>query len=155
MGFITTVSRSGREVFACEIGKDGCARTGCTKHRCPYGWCQRYYVCKACWAKPDVKALFTKRGGKHETCRVNSDAYRKRDIEADALRESGHLLRVAALNKDKKGVHVIFRGKDGVEAGRYMPKSVYDGIPIGTNATIEDYEKIAGCVLSTAPTSFY
>ncbi len=69
MGYITMRNYSGREVFACEIGKPGCRQTGCTAHRCPYGWCQKYYICKSCWALPEVKALFTKRGGNHENCK--------------------------------------------------------------------------------------
>lgn len=156
MGFITTIDRrSGREVYACEIGADGCHRTGCTAHRCPYGWCQRYYVCRACWAKPETKALFSKSGGKHERCRVNSIEFHTQEAEAEALKAAGKFVRVAALSTEDDRVHVIFRGANGIEAGRYMTHKTYDAIPIGKNATIEDYENIAGGSLLEAPTEFY
>lgn len=145
--------RSGRMVYACEIGAAGCRSTGCTAHRCPFGWCQKYYICGNCWNEPEIKKAFTKES--HEKCRINSEAMHAQEAEAKALQDAGQFLRVAALSTDHNSVHVIFRGANGIEAGRYMTHETYDAIPIGKNATIEDYEKIAGGSLPEAPTEFY
>ena len=147
-------------MFACEIGKDGCNRTGCTAHRCPYGWCQRYYACAECWSKPEVKAMFTKAGGKHESCRINHEEYAKKEAQRAELLTAGKFLRVSALGLDENGtVQVIFRNGAGEEIGRYMPTDVYQALGYSTNTTLEDYEaeaiKQGASAVLPAPSEFY
>lgn len=139
MGFITVRNRSGREVYACEIGGEGCKTEPCRAHHCPFGWCQRYYICAGCWARTDVKESFSSAGHDTRGCKKNSEEYNKEKAEAAELQASGKYLRVAALNVDGLGVHVLFRNGAGEVVGRYMPREVYNAISIGKNAIIEDF----------------
>lgn len=150
--------KSGREVYACEIGAEGCKHTGCKARPCPYGYCQRYYVCGACWLKPEVKALFTREGGKHEACRISAEAYEIKETEKAQLLAAGKFLRVAALAQEGDTVHVIFRNGSGDEIGRYMPAAVYQAFGYSTNTTVEDYEaeamKRGAAAILSAPAEF-
>ena len=158
MGFITQVDyRTRREVYSCEIGREGCDHTGCTAHKCPYGWCQRYYVCKSCWSKPEVKALFTKSGGHHEKCKECSEDYQKKEDRKKELLAKGKRLRKSALGHHVGGVYrikVIFRDNSNTEYAYWMDKETYDAIPIGTPATVEDYEKY-GTIVESNNTDIY
>lgn len=155
MGFITTRSHtSGREVFACEVGKDGCKITGCKAHRCPYGWCQRYYICTQCWSLPEIKNQFTKKGGFHQSCKENVERWEIQEAERQELLNAGKFLRVAALGKEGDTIHVLFRNKDKDQIGKYMSAKTYQSYPIGTNVTVEEYEKVAGHPLLDAPSEF-
>lgn len=55
------------------------------------------------------------------------------------LLDEGKFLRCSASTTDDGRVHVYFRNKDGKEMAYYMSKETYDSIPIGDNATPEDY----------------
>jgi len=138
MGFITTINpRTGREVYACEFSKEGCQTVNCKALKCPYGYCQRYYACPNCQKK--VKGEFKKA---HATCKVSIDAYNKKEAEKLEILEKGLSIRTAALSHENGVVRVVFRDKDGKENYTHMMKETYDAIPLGANATIEDYEKV-------------
>ena len=68
-----------------------------------------------------------------------------------ALIESGAMLRCSALGLNDQTVHVLFQGKAGTE-GFYMSHEAYDAIPLGTNATPDDYRKHGE--LRPAPATF-
>lgn len=143
MGFITTTNYiSGREVYACEMSKPGCRVTGCKAHRCPFGWCQRYYICPNCWALPEIKQAFSKTS--HESCRVNSEKQAIKDAQKETMLNNGAWLRVAAMSTDKivNRVHVIFRNGKNEERGFIMKPETYRAHPIGENITLDDYMKI-------------
>lgn len=95
MGFITTRSRSGREVYACEFGLSGCVSTGCKALRCPFGYCQRYYACGNCIKEARAKN-FTKQA--HEKCRINSNAYAKREADIAQAVARGEVVINSASN---------------------------------------------------------
>lgn len=143
MGFITTRDNiSGREVYACEMSEPGCQITQCKAHRCPFNWCQRYYICSNCWALPKIKKAFSKAG--HESCRANSEKQAIKTAQKETLLNSGAWLRVAALSTDKivNRVHVIFRNGKNEERGFIMKHETYDAYPLGENITLPDYQKI-------------
>lgn len=146
MGFITTIDNyTGREVYACEVQAEGCDRTGCRAHYCPFGWCQRYYICRSCWSKPETRKMFSKAGHEARGCKEESENFARKQAEAEELKAAGKFLRVAALNVDELGVQVLFTSGTGETIGRYMPVEVYQAIGYGVNAVLEDYQvKAAG-----------
>lgn len=139
MGFITTTNHNGREVFACESGiSPNCTQTGCRSHKCPHGWCQRYYFCRPCW-----EIIKTTWKQKHEKCKVNSAEHHKREVRRGELLNQGKFLRCSALAHDTDGgtwVKVIFRDKGNTEKAFFMKPETYHAIPILTPATIEDFQ---------------
>lgn len=161
MGFITIRNGSGREVYCCEIGGDGCRRYPCTAHKCPFGWCQRYYICRNCWSKPEIKAEFNAKAHKKKGCKINNAEYEAQRAEEARLRAEGRYIRVSALDQGEAlGVQVIFTRGEGEAIGRYMPKEVYNAIKLGVIATPADYQEeerklgLAGTIRE-APASFY
>lgn len=48
---------------------------------------------------------------------------------------------VMHLKQETTKVHVLFRGKGGETIGKFMSKDTYGAIPLGTIATVEDYER--------------
>lgn len=152
MGFITTTNNSGKEVFACEIGKEHCNTFPCRAHKCPFNWCQRYYVCNSCWQIPEVKESFTKSAHSFRGCERYSKDFAKKEQEQKDLKSQGFYIRCSALAVDNVDplnvyndtvVHVLFRGINGDCKGLYMLGEVYDAFPLGVNVTMEDFIKKA------------
>lgn len=152
MGFITTRDhKTGREVYACEIGAEGCQVTGCRAHRCPFGWCQRYYICASCWNRPEIKAKWTKQ--EHpQSCRENTEEYARKQAEESRMLAEGAYIRRSALTQEGNTVHVLFRNAAGEYRGHYMTRETYHAHPLGTPTTPEMYAKHG--TLLDAPTEF-
>jgi len=152
MGFITTINKdTGRDVYACEVGAEGCTSYPCRAHKCPAGWCQRYYICESCWSKESVKVALK---NSHATCAGRSRQFEEREEERTKLLKEGKFLRTAALRSaNGERVHVLFVNSEGVKKGFYMDPEVYRSIPFLENSTVEDYA--AAGRLVEAPESFY
>jgi len=75
-----------------------------------------------------------------------------RDAATKARLDAGDYLRAAASGLDDGNVHVLFRNKDGRYLGFFMADAAYDAIPLGTDASPDDYRKFGP--LETAPPDF-
>lgn len=150
MGFTTIRNTAGREVYACEVEAAGCTYYPCTAHRCPYGWCQRYYICARCWALAETKAKFTK--ASHERCCINQLEWNARNQERAARLAAGEWLRCSALAIDDGRVHVLFENQAGECIGRYMSHATYDARALLENVSPADFAQYGE--VTDAPSAF-
>lgn len=129
-----------------QLACDFCSKIGeVRKIKCPFGYCQAYATCKAC------KPLNNKELHLRNKCDVYAKEYEENQLEKKRILEQGSFLRVSALGHGKNEgtpeyvceiVKVIFRNKDGLEKAFFMKPETYNKVPLGNNATIEDYQKI-------------
>ena len=135
MGFTTTQNERGREVYACEANMEGCLDHPCKAHKCPHGYCQRYYFCDNCWKL--IKPIWRK---KHDQCKTSLEAYNIQRAEEQALLIQGAFLRVAALGHDNPDrVKVIFRNQTGLKKAYFMDRSTYHAIELLRPVTPNHY----------------
>lgn len=135
MGFFTTQNARGREVYACEAHLTGCNDYPAKAHKCPQGWCQRYYFCDNCWnlLRPTWKE-------KHDRCKTSLEAYNVQKAEEQDLLIQGEFLRTAALRQDDpERVKVIFRNSEGTKKAYFMGPDTYHAIELLKPATPEHY----------------
>lgn len=138
MGFITTRDRkTGREVFACEAGFTGCRVTGCRAVKCPFNWCQRYYVCPSCL--PAFKVKHKEHHQKGSPCDISHREYEAKKKKEEDMLEQGAFLRAWATT-DGGVVRVGFRNKDGEEQEYLMSHDTYDSFPLGEPVSLSDFE---------------
>jgi len=114
------------------------------KIACPYGYCQAWATCKLCFA--EKKHLYAScKDMKHkEYCKYRTQESDREEQKRQSLLNAGYFLRSGALSHGDK-VKVIFRNKEGVKKAFFMTHKAYDEIPLGTNATIEDYDMLSEC----------
>jgi hypothetical protein len=74
-------------------------------------------------------------------CEREAKVFKAQQVRKQVMLDKGHFVRVAAIQQGNM-VKVWFRDKEGRETERLMPGRVYDAIPLGVPATIEDYETI-------------
>lgn len=118
---------------------DVCSRSGgVRKYRCPFGYCQATALCPDCKERhPEYlsKELHRKNG-----CEKNSQEFDQQEKEKADLLAQGKYVRCSALwHPPADKVKVIFHGQTGDKA-YFMTQATYRAIPLGVNATIEDYQ---------------
>jgi len=128
---------------------DVCGNSGNVRKRiCKYGYCKPAAICPNCWNN-DKRVQEYK---KHSGCKKPAEEFDKREQDRAALLAAGQYVRCSAMDKDEKGVQVLFRGNQGTR-GFYMDKRVYNAFPLGQLTTPNDYRKQG--ILTEAPTDFY
>ncbi len=142
MGFCYT--NDGR--LCCDI----CGAAGAKKYRCPFGYCQATAACPRCRRERDE--LFGRAAHREHGCERLHNEYQAQQDEREAMLGDGKALRCSALGDDSGRVHVLFRRHDGQCEGWYMSSETYRSIPLGDNATPDDYRQHG--VLSPAADSF-
>ena len=113
------------------------------KIACPYGYCQAWACCIECKAKKlHLLSSCTNEKKTHkEYCKPLSLEWQKRENEKAILLESGKYLRIAALGHGDN-VKVIFKNIGSKEIACWMHEKTYRSIPLGHNASIDDFKKI-------------
>lgn len=134
-------SYDGQGRLCCDI----CDRSGgVRKHRCPFGWCQSLALCPAC-RSGEGKKYRTVAYHKGQGCEARHNEFAKEKAEAQELLSQGKFLRKAAMGHGqgrRYRVKVHFENFLGQVKAFWMSPNTYRAIPILTNATIEDYQKI-------------
>lgn len=121
----------------------GISGHGTRKISCPYGYCQAWAVCPDCKKKKlHLYSSCTPEKKTHkEVCKPLHLRFIRIEKAKQAIIESGHFLRVAALSHGDM-CKVIFRGKDKQEKAFWMTNKLYESTSYGRLATIETYQKL-------------
>lgn len=130
---------------------DFCSRApgGVRKVRCPFGYCPSVAACADCRKsrKDKLGRAFHVGAG----CDQKHAAYVAQEKERENLLATGRKVRSAAVSAKVDGFDVVkvwFRGfaflGEGCKLGLidhefYMAPETYSALPLGKNATIEDY----------------
>lgn len=117
---------------------------GVRKFRCPFGWCQAIALCPECRRKhPEYVSAETHR---QAGCEKRHQEFAEHEDQRKALIEFGEFVRCSALTHRGKhpgpeDVKVIFHGANGQYQTYWMSEATYHAIPLGVNATPDDYRK--------------
>lgn len=128
---------------------DSCGAAPAVKVPCPFNSCPSMALCRACKEKHRDKQ--SREFHRAHGCERNHLEYVRQIEERRALLASGRALRCSALGVPR-GVHVLFESLRGT-VGYFMSEETYRALPLGVNATVEDFA--AHGALEPAPASFY
>ena len=130
---------------------DNCGRSGgVRKVRCPFYWCPAVALCRECRRTHREYASRTYHTNKG--CLAHHLEYQRQNAEMAHLISEGRLVRVAACG-DNGRVLVTFAGQNGTRPNFWMAKRTYHAIPLGVNATVEDYQKFGKVTRARRKTS--
>ena len=116
---------------------DFCSTPGARKHKCPFNWCHATAACAQCRVKH--KEHFSKDSHRQNGCEVRHNEFMADREREAALLSQGKYLRISALDAGERGIHVLFRHGGGQVIGRYMAAEVYQALPLGKPATLDDF----------------
>ena len=142
--------RTGRYNLCCDF----CGSSGNTKkYRCPFGYCPPIAACPKC--HKEHKDKFSKEFHRSSGCEKGHRDFERKNKQRELMLASGQPVRCSALSTGNGQVHVLFQTQVGTYSpcvGYYMSKATYDSIPLGDNATPDNY-RVYG-ELTPAPEHF-